>query len=297
VTALCADASQAAGEPLAGTAVTAGRWLLVEVPGSWPRDVASGEALPEAARAAVQRWLAARRDARLQYVRRPGRADNGSLVFVVTADETQAAVRRLELAGLDELASVDLDVDGDPVGSPLVLVCGHGSRDRCCALRGTAVFAALCERLDDEELWISSHLGGHRFAANVLVLPSGLQFGRVGGDEAPELVERAFAGRIALDRYRGRTCYESDAQAAEHAVRLESGLDRIGDLRLVRAEDGLAVFRAADGAEWSAVVERIAGPVVPASCGDEPASQRVLSARFVRGGSAGLSAGARTRCP
>lgn len=33
-------------EPLAGTAVTATSWLLVEVPGGWPPDVSDAAALP-----------------------------------------------------------------------------------------------------------------------------------------------------------------------------------------------------------------------------------------------------------
>lgn len=289
----CADASEAAGEPLAGTAVTATRWLLVEVPGSWPRDVASADTLPAAARSAVLEWLAATSGARLQYVRRPGRTGQRSLVFLVDAGETRRAVRRIELARPEELASVDLEGGGDRVETSLVLVCGHGSRDRCCALRGTAVFAALSDRLEEEELWISSHLGGHRFAANVLVLPAGLQLGRVRADEAPALVELALAGRIALDRYRGRTCYDGVAQAAEHAVRVETGLDRIDDLRLVGVEDGLVVFRSADGLEWRVAVDRLEGPAVPASCREEPTSQSVLAARLVRDGTDVVSAAAR----
>jgi hypothetical protein len=232
---------------------------------------------------------------RLQYVRRPGRAGKRTLAFVVESSEAQGSVRRIELAGPEDLASVDLDADGDHVETPLVLVCGHGSRDRCCALRGTAVFGALADLLAEEQLWISSHLGGHRFAANVLVLPAGLQLGRVGAAEAPKLVERALEGRIQLDRYRGRTCYDGATQAAEHAVRAQAGLRRVGDLGLRTAEDGVVVFRTVDGVDWAVAVDEAAGPSVPASCGDEPASQRVFHARVLTGGSDDVRAAADRR--
>jgi hypothetical protein len=176
-----------------------------------------------------------------------------------------------------------------------VLVCGHGSRDRCCALRGTAVFGALSGNLAEEQLWVSSHQGGHRFAANVLVLPAGLQFGRVSAEEAPTLVERALAGKIDLERYRGRTVYEGSAQAAEHLVRVEAALDEVEALRLVSMGDGIVVFRSADGVDWTVVVDEGHGPAVPASCGDEPAPQRVRTARLVEGGSESVSAAARRR--
>jgi hypothetical protein len=155
-------------------------------------------------------------------------------------------------------------------------VCGHGSRDRCCALRGTAVYGALARRLGEEELWVSSHLGGHRFAANVLVLPAGLQLGRVEPGEAPYVVARGLAGKIELGRYRGRTCYEPVVQAGEHAVRVAAGLDGVDDLVLLGRDDGTVSFRAWDGSEWAVDVEEAEGPRVPPSCGEQPVPQRVF---------------------
>lgn len=275
----CADLSLSAGESLAATAVTAQVWLLVEVPGAWPRDVADEGGLPAAAEDAVGAWLADTPGSRLQFVRRPVR-DAPGLAFVVRAEESEQQVRRFELDRLEDLASLDLAEAGDPIPHPLVLVCGHGTRDRCCALRGTAVFGELVGRLEEEQLWVSSHQGGHRFAANVLVLPAGLQFGRVDADEAPEVVSRALEGRITLDRYRGRTCYDRNTQAAELAVRVARGLDRVDDLRLARS-DGVVRFRVSDGTECEAVVEELAGPPVPASCGAEPEPQRSFEARVL----------------
>jgi hypothetical protein len=291
----CAEASELAGESLAGTGVTASSWLLVEVPGSWPRDVASADTLSARAARAVRAWLDATPRSRLQFIRRPDRERGSSLVFVVAAGETEPAVRRIELSSPEELGSVDLATAGDLVQASLVLVCGHGSRDRCCALRGTAVFGALRGHLSEEQLWVSSHQGGHRFAANVLVLPAGLQFGRLGAADAPAVVERALAGRIELGRYRGRTYYDGAAQAAEHLVRLKGELDGVEDLRHEGSGDGIVVFRSADGTEWTVAVDESEGPAVPASCGDEPAPQPVRSARLLESASGSATAGARTR--
>ena len=115
MTARCSEASLAAGELLAATAVTAERWLLIEVPGSWPRDVGADGALPEVAGAAVAAWLEETPGARLQFVRRPGRASQRLLVFVVRAEESRREVRRIELDRLEDLATLDLDVAGEPV--------------------------------------------------------------------------------------------------------------------------------------------------------------------------------------
>jgi hypothetical protein len=277
----CSEISLGAHESLVATATTAERWLLVEVPGSWPRDVSAVGALPTAAAGAVATWLEQTPGSRLLFIRRPGRSSAQSLVFVIRAAESSVEVRRIELEDTDELADVDLARDGDRTDQQLVLVCGHGSRDTCCALRGTAVYGALAERLGDEELWVSSHQGGHRFAANVLVLPSGLQFGRVDPAEAASVVVRALQGRIELDRYRGRTCYESMVQAAEWAVREARELEGVESLRLTGVEGPVVRFRGLDGLEHAAQVEEAIGPSVPASCGAEPAPQTVFSALVV----------------
>jgi hypothetical protein len=279
VPALCSDASRAAGEALLGSAVHATRWLLVEVPGPWARDVSDAAGLPDGARDAVTAWLERSAPARLMYVRRPARTAAGRLAFAVHADEASGGVRRFELDRLDDLALVDLDSGGEVVETQLALVCGHGSRDRCCALRGTAVFAALETGLPDEALWISSHQGGHRFAGNVLVLPSGIQLGRLDPDDVVAATARALDGRIELDRYRGRTCFPPPVQAAEHALRSELGLEGLDELRLVGVRDATVRFRDADGVEHAVLVEEVHGPAVPASCGAEPEQQRAFSVR------------------
>jgi hypothetical protein len=276
----CADLSRAAGERLSATATTAWSWLLIEVPGTWPRDVSSGGVLPADAAQAVSSWLERTPRSRALFLRRPGRAASQTVAFVVRAEESVAETRRLELASHELLATVDFDADGELVEPQLVLVCGHGTRDACCALRGTAVYTALATLLGEEELWISSHHGGHRFAANVLVLPHGIHLGRVKPGNAPTITARALAGEIELEHYRGRTFYDSAVQAAEHVVRESTGLDRIGDLRLVGAEGSIVRFRSSDKKEHAAVVEETVGPPVPASCGAEPEAQKTFSARL-----------------
>jgi hypothetical protein len=280
MTARCADLSLAAGESLAGTATAAERWLVLEVPGRWPRDVADLSALPETAGAAISGWLGIP-GSRLQFVRRLGGTFGRLRAFAIRAETDAGEVRRIELESYEELATLDLETAGDPVDHSLVLVCGHGSRDPCCATRGTEVYRALEERLGSDELWISSHQGGHRFAANVLVLPSGLQFGRVSPGDAPFLVARALAGRIDLGRYRGRTCFPQEVQAVESAVRAKTGIDGISELRLESAAAGVVRFRAWTGKEYVATVRETAGPTVPASCGATPEPQRAFAVELV----------------
>jgi hypothetical protein len=278
----CADLSELAGEPLGATATNAENWLLVEVPGTWQRDVGDGAGLPEEDRRAAAEWLESTPSSRLLFIRRPGpaRAD-GSLAFVVHAGESRAEVRRFELAAPGDLAATDLARGGEEIEARLVLVCGHGTRDACCALRGTAVYGALAQELGDDEVWISSHQGGHRFAANVLVLPVGVHLGRLAPESSIAVVADALAGRIRLPHYRGRVAYPARVQAAEVAVRSAEQLLAVDDLGLVAVDNALVRFRSAHGREHAAVVEERMGPSVPASCGADPEPQAGFGARVV----------------
>jgi hypothetical protein len=136
------------------------------------------------------------------------------------------------------------------------------------------VYTTLAERLGEEEVWISSHQGGHRFAPNLLVLPAGVQFGRVRPEEAPLVAAKALAGRIQLRHYRGRTCYSGAVQAAEAAVRRDVGLEGLRDLELQSVEAGIVRFRAWNDVEYAVSVEEAEGPSVPASCGENAKPQR-----------------------
>jgi hypothetical protein len=83
------------------------------------------------------------------------------------------------------------------------------------------------------QVWECSHVGGDRFAANVLVLPSGLLYGRVRADEAVALADAADVGRVLAHRLRGRVGFPPDIQAAMvHAHQLLPELSLSGVLAI-----------------------------------------------------------------
>ena len=278
----CSDVSREVGERLAATAATTERWLLVEVPAPWPRDVSSGLSLPTAAREAVERWLLSTPRSRLLFIRRPGRTARQLTVYAARSVEGSAELRATSIESHENLADLDLDLAGrqELADATLVLVCGHGTRDRCCALRGTPVFGALAGDLGEQQLWISSHHGGHRFAPNVLVLPAGIQLGHVDPDRALGVVRSVRDGTIPLEHYRGRTYYDAPVQAAEHSIREAKALLGIDDLRLESVTGSSVRFRGRSGELYDAEVDPLPGLVVPASCGAEPEAQPAFAARI-----------------
>ena len=238
----CSELSTARQEPLLATASRVERWLLVEHRGAW------GPQAPPMARLPVElsRALGAAADAsgaRLLMVRRPLRsAGEGRWVFA--ARSRPGAERLLGRHVADDEELVDLVPPfGEQVPdgwaeleAPLWLVCTQGRHDLCCAKRGRPVADALLAGIP-EDVWEVSHIGGDRFAANVLQLPDGHYFGRVSSEGAVGLVTRFREGRLNLDCWRGRSSLPLPTQAAQAFARAATGRDRVDDLALVAQHD------------------------------------------------------------
>jgi hypothetical protein len=120
------------------------------------------------------------------------------------------------------------------------LVCTNGARDPCCALKGAPVVRALGEAAVE-----CTHVGGHRFAANVLVLPDNLLFGHLDAVSAQWLLDAFDEGVLLLEHLRGRCSLSAEQQAAEILVRREldaRGLDEVRHLEGTTFAFGDAVY-------------------------------------------------------
>jgi hypothetical protein len=220
------------GDSPVATAGPAQRWLLVEQPGPWGRD-----ALPQSRfDARVAPLLAARARAegtRVLLVRRPGGRATESGHRWAYADG-RPGHEGLWWSTRDTDADL-LDVPwdgsvGERAPGPVYLVCTHGQHDACCALRGRPLAQAL-PAPGPADVWECSHLGGCRFATNVLVLPHGFAYGQVAGDGA-DLVAAHARAEVALPWLRGRTGLPLPAQAAQQFARERLGLLGVDDLPL-----------------------------------------------------------------
>jgi hypothetical protein len=250
----CSLRSLAAGESLAGTASTIRHWLLIEHPGPWGGDGLLDARLP-AGLGRDLRALESRTGARVLLIRPPGRvpARRGDGILCIGVDTGDAWRGSVALDRIEDAVALDPRVRSSfPTGGgadPLFVVCTHGRRDPCCAERGRPVAGALGAAFPDAT-WESTHVGGDRFAGNLVAFPHGLYFGRVEPGEAPGIAGAYADGRIgSLERYRGRSRDPFPVQAAERAVREHLGLERIDDIepvRLRRLESDVGVVSAAE---------------------------------------------------
>ncbi len=211
----CALRSQLRGDQMLGTAFQAQRILLVEQPGAWGRDgLTQSHFDPAVARALIKR--AGNAGIRVLVIRQPGRTPRGQRRAWALADcrGGREAIRWGSFDADAELLDLPLDgTAGVANQRTFFLVCAHSKHDTCCALRGRPVAAALHDERPGQ-VWECSHVGGERFAANVLVLPYGLLYGRVLPFAAPEFVATAERGEVIGALLRGRVGLPPVAQAA-----------------------------------------------------------------------------------
>jgi hypothetical protein len=266
----CSALAEQLGEPLAGTVDQRRRWLLLEDRSPWGTEAVAERFGADANATAKRLGL------RLQLVRRhEGDPIDDSVrrAMLVDTEAAEMAVRTARgPADLDveALATMPLREFGAHLTDPILLVCTNGRRDACCALRGRALTLALAGA-HAERTWECTHLGGHRFAANLVCLPHGIVYGRVPPDEGARLADLYLGGQLDAEHLRGRSAWPAPAQAAEVELRRRLGLIGVDDLRLVRAlVDGdvaSVTLAGPDGAEHRLELraERVE-PARPTSC-------------------------------
>lgn len=272
----CALRAQLRGEELLGTAFTMDRLLLVEQPGPWGYDGLRASRF-DAGVAATLEQRARHEGVRVQAIRSPGRSRPGAQRRWAIADcrDGRESLRWGTFAADAELLELPWDgSSGSPDPEPLYLVCTHGKHDTCCATRGRPVAAAI-QQCRPGRVFESSHLGGHRFAANVLVLPAGLLYGRVQPAAAAELAAAADADEVLTPLLRGRVGLPPAAQAALAFAYEQLALRDRTAIRVVSAPapvDGMAMVHLSSPSgplRVTVAVERV--PAAGLSCADPKA--------------------------
>jgi hypothetical protein len=220
-----ADSHGAAAPSMASAPEESRAWLLIEHPGPWPREAAEAE-LPAELRKLVDQ--AVELGIRVQMIRRPGsRGATGDVLAGWTAGPRPWLRRGPAAAAPGELDLASLAA-GEPVtfgaaaAEPVFLVCAHAQRNACCARFGGPLGLALAARYPGQ-VYQTTHVGGHRFAANLVILPHGLYYGPVGLAEATAAISAYFGGTVTAARYRGRAGQPRPVQEAEYDALARAG--------------------------------------------------------------------------
>lgn len=240
-----------------GTAAPAVTWVLIEHRGGWPPNGFDGLDLDPTVKAAVNEAARAHR-ARILLIRRHGpRSRGGAAAWAVLRHDPSGTYRQRWGTWTDDhdLAALPSALEDSHLAStespPVLLVCAHAQHDVCCAVRGRPVAQSLTERWPDL-VWECSHVGGDRFAANLVVVPDGVYYGNLDVSTAVATVEQHLAGQITPDQLRGY----SDLIPPQQCAVVET-LRRYGP---AGRHDLHVVDTTRDGDRWTV---RLVGDILP----------------------------------
>lgn len=312
-------------ELLPGTAKAGRLFIALEHRYGWSHDILDGGVFGEEITAQLKDWLK-ERDCCLQLIRKPGRLGQGTCegvnVYIshcvpaaelakigMSADGTSGSASAESVSGGDETGTgtylehlivsdvtglMELDIRlGRPtpgateINHPLLLVCTHGKRDRCCAIKGRPIASALHNVFPDI-VWETSHSKGHRFAPALVLLPWNYSYGRLSAVATKDVIEQAQQGIIAAEGCRGRGIYKPPQQVADLAARTHWNKWRADDIAIVEVVGELdpvgstVRVTAADGAVAEVTVHQIVTEGVVSSCGDEPGPKKGWAATEVK---------------
>lgn len=258
--------SDVLAESLPGTAKTGQGLVLFERLGGWGHDVLDGTALGPVA-ASLKKHVE-KVGYGFQFIRKPEIHEylrGEPSVYVVRFGPRPEIVRTV-VERAEDILDIDLLApQGEHVAGPLGLVCTHGKRDLCCAVKGRPLAKALDERLGGETIWETSHNKGHRFAPVFQLLPWGYSYGRLNVEAA---VAALTSVSLFVPQLRGRSLFPPAVQAAEVAVASRFPVAR-GELELVDVSSDRVVLRGRAG-KFAVRVQKVTRDGAVASCGKSP---------------------------
>jgi hypothetical protein len=237
----CSELSLNAKEELFATTPRVDVWFLLEYRGAWTDKAFLDSKIPEDVKKRIKLILETSPASRLQLIKRHDNPGDVLKFYVAKSDELEPKLFEFDFRSYEEL--LDLDINEILEGNsnlrkePLFLVCSNGAYDKCCGKYGVSVYLEAAKNENGFMAWQTTHLGGHRFAANVLFLPYGIYYGRVRNVGSQILIEQSINRRIDLEHYRGRSCYSKDVQAAEYFLRKKTGIKEISAFRFINSKN------------------------------------------------------------
>jgi hypothetical protein len=204
----CADLSQQQDDPLAGSAAHTERNLLISWPrAKWLRSMRHASDMSAELKKSLD--AVAESGVRINLIQRPGMDKHHHQIFLMP-ERQRFSVERGQLASFITALQAGRCLakwQQPPLENDLVLCCTHGKKDKCCAKYGYQAYKALATTTAEHSLpfdiWESSHLGGCRLAASIIVLPNVRKYGRITPEQALPFLKAEASNERYLPGFRG----------------------------------------------------------------------------------------------
>ena len=279
----CSQIARASASPLHGTAIQVDAWLMIEYSRPWRSKALEDNELPQA----ISTHLAELADAflqregvklRPQFIKQAASDSRAPRVYFAQRDARGVPMLHWrQLASSQELLGLSVDTlkacaDWQRCSEEQYFVCTNGQRDLCCARFGLPVYEAMRMHVG-ARAWQTSHVGGHRYAPNVLCLPSGVMYGFVNPETVTTLIDAHDQGSVALDHLRGFCWHSEVEQTADYWLRSENQYTACTTLDLETVADSTGdlwrVYVKEPFTDSVALAHNGVAEEAPASCGKD----------------------------
>ncbi len=236
----CSRISTDHKEPWLGTASPAKVWIAVSHSKPWGASALASIDIGETNRKHLTTIFAICPDSRVQVITQD--ISTEKTLFFAVAFESDQRLYRIPLVSYDDVQNLSWQsmMDGDKAydqyltDEPIYLVCTNDQHDPCCGRVGQALFE---ETKIAKQVWQSSHLGGDRFAANVVSLPQGNYYRRVTNDGLKKIIDAENHALVDLQHFAGRSCYARIEQVAYYYLLEAQPEAKINQWRLVKTQE------------------------------------------------------------
>ncbi|AFY31179.1 sucrase ferredoxin [Calothrix sp. PCC 7507] len=238
----CADNSRQIGEDIIGSATNCETYILIECPPPWASEAFDSRWVPNNLKNLVAEVNRAKLPIRFLLIAndQSHKIDQTTLLIYQKQVGLSSGYQKHEfkLANIEQVAEFvkkflwgtvpDSEIDTNFTRD--ILICTHGSHDKCCARYGNSFYfyatdtiTNLC--LDHVRIWRSSHFGGHRFAPTAIDLPEGRYYGVLNQDYFQSILTRTGDIQCFNQVYRGWGILPSAMQILEKELILRHGWD------------------------------------------------------------------------
>jgi len=223
----CSVLSRNSAEPLAGTAPFARHFVFI----TWPKKYWQYEALeakggfPQG----LKKWMKEQSEVNgkisIRLVSRAGLGQDKVEIYIYPEKYCYSNVLPSQIPAVLESYfrdGITAAFSPAPIEGEQIFICTHGRHDKCCAKFGQELADKMRYHVSRQktavEVWDSSHLGGHRFAATMIDFPAGRAYGHLSADELPNYLASRKAAQVYGRAYRGSVFLSGLEQVAEAHV-------------------------------------------------------------------------------
>ena len=235
----CAENSRSLKEDIIGSAPNNEIYVLIECPTPWAESAFDSRCIPLNLKKLKQKITTERMPVNLLLINEYHSSKQTKTVLLFKKKQglsknysrLETEVQNLEeVAPLVETYLNETDLVCTDLESSIrdILICTHGSHDKCCAKYGIPFYRKALEtvrslELTDVRVWQSSHFGGHRFAPTAIDFPEGRYYGVLNQNIFGSLLTRTGDINCIREVYRGWGILSIYAQILERELLLLHG--------------------------------------------------------------------------